>query len=140
MTMDDALTKCADTLASLSRRMDSLLIRQRTGHEKSRHDAETKDPSEWFFVNHRYKNGTADPKKKFQSLANAQKYIQREAEDYGFDPREYEIIHKGQKIRRRADARVDSAHDALPALCRRRVIRRALIAEELSRQLNLFDL
>jgi hypothetical protein len=32
------LRVCADRLDDLSRRMDSLLIRQRTGHEKSRHD------------------------------------------------------------------------------------------------------
>lgn len=35
---DDTLQKCADALADVSRRMDSLLIRQRTGHDKSKHD------------------------------------------------------------------------------------------------------
>jgi hypothetical protein len=35
---NDALSKCAAALDSVSKRIDSLLIRQRTGHEKSRHD------------------------------------------------------------------------------------------------------
>lgn len=36
---NDALNKCAAALDSVAKRIDSLLIRQRTGHEKSRHDA-----------------------------------------------------------------------------------------------------
>ena len=39
---NDALRKCADALEALGKRMDSLLIRQRTGHERSLHD-ERKD-------------------------------------------------------------------------------------------------
>jgi hypothetical protein len=38
---DDALRACADALAGIGRRMDSLLIRQRTGHGRSLHDDAT---------------------------------------------------------------------------------------------------
>jgi hypothetical protein len=113
----DPLRYCADSIARLHRRMDSLLVRQRTGHDRSLHDAETKDPSEWFRVNHRYANGTADPEKKFQTLANVRSYIKREVENYGSDPREYVVTHKGTKIKWRNDAtylngeRIDAGAD-----------------------------
>jgi hypothetical protein len=35
----DVLQKCADALAKVCERVDSLLLRQRTGHERSLHDA-----------------------------------------------------------------------------------------------------
>jgi hypothetical protein len=39
----EAMQKCADALVKISERVDSLLIRQRTGHERSLHDDARKD-------------------------------------------------------------------------------------------------